>query len=118
VKINIKIKNLDQSEALNDFVEKKFESLAKLVDSGEKSAEIFVEIEKDSKHHKKGEIFLVKAQVILFGTSIMAEVNGEDLFVTVGKTRDELKSEIEKFGDKRIDVSRREARRSKEENAE
>jgi len=115
MKITIKIRNLDQSESLNEFIEKKFESLAKFVDDGEKFAEIFVEVEKDSKHHKKGEIFLVKAQVILFGTSIMAEVNGEDLFVTVGKARDELKAEIEKFGDKRIDVSRREARKAKEE---
>jgi len=113
MKITIKIKNLDHSEALNDFVEKKFESIEKFVEGEKMPVEIFIEIEKETKHHKKGEIFLVKAQVILFGKNIMAEAFGDDLFVTVGKAKDELKTEIEKFGDKRIDVSRREARKVK-----
>lgn len=113
--VTIKIKNLEHSGALNEFVGNKFESLAKFVDNGKKSAEIFVEIEKETKHHKKGEIFLVKAQIILFNKNIMAEARGDDLFVTVGKAKDELKAEIEKFGEKRIDVNRREARKSKEE---
>ena len=113
MKIIIKTKNLDHSEALNSLVEKKFESIEKFIENEKMPVEIFVEIEKETKHHKKGEIFLVKAQVILFGKSIMAEVNGEDIFVTVGKAKDELKNEIEKYSQKKIDINRREARKSR-----
>jgi ribosomal subunit interface protein len=114
MKIIIKTKNLDHSEALNDFIEKKFENLRKFVDDGKASTEVFVEIEKETKHHKKGEIFLVKAQAILLGKSIMAEVRGDDLFVAVGRAKEELKEEIEKNKLKKIDKSRRDARQSKE----
>ena len=66
MKIIIKTKNLDQSEALNNFIEKKFETLKKFInvlknpDEIKTLAEVFVEVEKESKHHKNGEIFLVK----------------------------------------------------------
>ncbi len=111
--VTIKTKNLEQSEALNTFVEKKFETIQKFVDDDKMLTEVFVEIEKETKHHKKGDIFLVKAQVILLGKSLMAEANGDDLFVAVGKAKDELKNEIEKYKIKKIDKTRRQARKSR-----
>ncbi|MFA6190612.1 MAG: HPF/RaiA family ribosome-associated protein [Candidatus Staskawiczbacteria bacterium] len=112
MKILIKTKNLDRSETLDNFIEKKFEGLKKFIDEG-LLTEILVEIEKETKHHKKGEIFLVKSQVMLFGKNIMAEERGDDLLVAVGRTRDELKLEIEKYKLKKLDINRREARKLK-----
>ncbi len=114
MKIIIKTKNLEQSESLNNFIEKKFETIQKFIDDSKMLAEVFVEIEKETKHHKKGEIFLVKAQVIISGKNIISEVSGEDLFVTVGQAKDELKNEIEKYSQKKIDINRKEARKLKE----
>lgn len=121
MKIIIKTKNLDQSEALNSFIEKKFESIKKFIsilqkpEDGKTLAEVFIEVEKDSKHHKKGDIFVVKAQVILPGKNVMAEAKEEDLFAAVVKAKDELKMEIEKYKFKKIDKTRREQRKAKEE---
>jgi ribosomal subunit interface protein len=121
MKIIIKAKNLDQSDALNAFIEKKFSSLKKFIDvlktPEEKRtlAEVFVEVSKDTNHHKKGDIFLVKAMLGLPGRNIIAEATEEDLFVSVSKAKDALKLEIEKYKLKNIDKNRREQRKAKED---
>jgi len=121
MKIIIKTKNLDQSEALNDFIEKKFITLKKFIsvlkypDEGKTLAEVFVEVEKESKHHRKGDIFVVKTLVNLPGRNIIAQANGDDLFVAVNKAKEELKMEIEKYKVKKIDNTRREQRKAKGE---
>ena len=122
MKIIIKTKNVDLSEALNSFIEEKFSTLQKFIDVlkrddeiGKTLAEVFVEVEKETGHHRKGEIFLVKSQIILPGRSLMVEKNGEDLFSAVVATRDEMKEEIEKYKVKKIDKNRRELRKTKKE---
>ncbi|MCX6720712.1 MAG: HPF/RaiA family ribosome-associated protein [Candidatus Staskawiczbacteria bacterium] len=121
MKIIIKTKNLDQSEVLNDFIEKKFFTLKKFIDILKKPdnmktlAEVFVEIERETKHHRKGEVYLVKAQLVLPGKSVMAEARADDLFKAVVAAKDELKLEIEKYKVKKIDNVRREQRKFKEE---
>ena len=121
MKIIIKTKNLEQSSALNDFIEKKFLTLKKFInvlkypDEGKTLAEVIIEAEKETKHHRKGDIFLVKAMVNLPGRNIMAEAKEEDLFVAVVSAKDELKMEIEKYKVKKIDKTRRLQRKAKEE---
>lgn len=122
MKIIIKTKDLEPSEALNNFIEDKFLGLKKYInilkkedELGKTLAEVFVEIEKETKHHKKGDIFLVKAQVSLPGRSIMAEEKGKDVFSVVVAAKDELKLEIEKYKLKKKDKTRRNQRISKKE---
>ena len=119
MKIIIKTKNLKQSEALNKFIENKFLTLKKFInvlkrkdEVGKTLAEVFVEAEKETKHHRKGEIFLVKAQIILPGRSIVTEAKGEDLFSTIIEVKDELKMEIGKYKVKKIDKTRRQQRKA------
>lgn len=121
MKILITTKNLDQSEALSVFIEKKFESLKKFLnvlkypDEGKTLAEIFVEVEKETNHHRKGDIFVVKARTNLPGKNMIAEAKGEDLFATVIEAKDELKMEIEKYKFKKIDKTRRLQRKAQYE---
>ena len=121
MKIIIKTKNIEASESLNNYIEEKFETLKKFIsvlkypDEGKTLAEVFVEIEKDSKHHRKGDIFLVKSQIVLPGRSLMVEKTGEDIFSTVIAARDEMKQEIEKYKFKKIEKTRREQRKTKKD---
>lgn len=108
MKIIIKTKDIEQSEALNNFIEEKFSGLEKFI-----IEEVVVEVEKETKHHKKGDIFLVKAQVGFPGKIIIAEETADDVFEAVVKTKDELKLEIEKYKLKKIDKNRREQRKAK-----
>ena len=122
MKIIIKTKDQEPSEALNKFIEEKFFTLKKYVsifkkenELGKTLAEIFVEVEKETKHHRKGDIFLVKAQMSMPGRSILAEEKGDNIFSVVVAAKEELKLEIEKYKLKKIDKARRGQRNSKKE---
>ena len=56
--IEIKTKNLTLTEALKKFTEEKIGSLKKFA----KMSEILVFLEKETRHHRKGEIFKKKSR--------------------------------------------------------
>ena len=142
VKIIIKTKNLELTKDLGNFIEKKIGSIKKYIypvkyrqavispkaklfnrvnilkkdipEKGKTLAEVFVEVEKETKHHKKGNIFLVKTQIILPGKSLIAWSRADDLFEAIIRAKDELKIEIEKYKFKNIDKQRRQQRKSKD----
>jgi ribosome-associated translation inhibitor RaiA len=123
MKIITKVKNIEPSVALNNFIEKKFLGLKKFIDVlkredeiGKTLAEVFVEVGKETKHHRKGEIYIIKSRVYLPGREIISQVNSDDLQKAVVKAKDELKLEIEKYKVKKIDKNRRLQRKSKSAN--
>jgi len=116
----ITAKNLELTPAIQKFVESKFDVLKKFInilkredEIGKTLAEVFVEVEKETKHHNKGEIFLAKARVSLPGRSLMVSSNADDLYKAIVSAKDELKIEIEKYKFKKIDKARRQQRRAK-----
>ena len=120
MKVIIKTKNLEASEALDNFIEEKFFTLKKFIDIlkredeiGKTLAEVFVEVEKETKHHRKGDIFLVKSRIYLPGREIISQVRTDDLQKAIVKAKDELKLEIEKYKVKKIDKNRRQQRKLK-----
>ncbi len=122
MKIIIKTKNLDLTKDLQSFIEKKIGSVKKFIDVlkredeiGKTLAEVFVEVEKETEHHKKGKVFCVKTQVILPGKSLMVGFEADDLFKAVVGAKDELKMEIEKYKFKNVDKRRRLLRKAKQE---
>jgi putative sigma-54 modulation protein len=120
MKIIIKTKNIDLTRELNNLIEKKFYGLKKFInilkredEVGKTLAEVFVEVEKETTHHRKGDIFLVKSRIYLPGREIISEVRTDDLQKAIIKAKDELKMEIKKYKFKKIDKNRREQRKSK-----
>ena len=115
MKIIIKTKKLELTEALQTFIEKKIGTVKKFISilkedipgEGKTLAEVFVEVGKETKHHKKGDIFKAKINVRLPGKFILAEATSDDLFKAIIESRDELKIEIEKYKLKNIDKNRR-----------
>jgi len=123
MKIIIKTKNLELTSDLQTYIEKKIGSIKKFInilkqdtpEKGKTLAEIFIEVEKETEHHKNGKIFIVKTQVVLPGKSLMIVSKADDIFKAIILAKDELKMEIEKYKFKKIDKNRREERKSKEE---
>jgi len=119
MKIIIKTKNIDLSGEINDFVEKKFYGLKKFIESlkredeiGKTLAEVFVEVERETEHHRKGNIFRVKARIYLPGREIISWARADDLRKAIVKAKDELKLEIEKYKVRNIDKNRRQQRKN------
>ena len=120
MKIIIKTKNLDLTADLQSFIEEKIGSLKKFIsilkredEMGKTLAEVFVEVEKETTHHRKGDIFRVKCRIYLPGREIIAQITADDLQKAVIKAKDELKIEIEKYKFKNVDKNRRQQRKSK-----
>lgn len=121
MRIIIKTKDLGLTEALKNFVEKRFFGLKKFINILKKEeekktlAEVFVELKKETKHHRKGDIFVVKSQVSLPGRNLMARAKSDDLFKAIIEAKEQLKMEIEKYKFRMIDKRRRAQRRIKRE---
>ena len=116
-----KTKNLELTDALENFIEEKISSLQKFIDilkedvSGKTLAEVFVEVEKETLHHRKGDIFNCKLEVRLPCKILTASSQSDDLYKAIVEAKRELRDEIEKYKFKHIDKNRREQRKSKSE---
>mgnify|MGYP001584407337 FL=1 len=119
--IILKIKNLKLTESFKTFIKEKIGGILKLLKGFNKNktnnqqdaTEIFVEVEKETTHHKKGSIFKAEAKVNLPGRSFIAEAHGDDLGRAVTEVRDGLERKIRKYKTRTVDMPRRKERRRK-----
>ncbi|MFH1967807.1 MAG: hypothetical protein ABIJ84_00280, partial [bacterium] len=140
MRIIIKTKNIEATESLRSFTEKKFYGLKKFIEilkreddlpptnfgtgmgktkfgigqapklvggKGKTLAEVLVELERETKHHKKGDIFIVKCRILLPGRSLMSKAKSDDILKAIIAAKDEIKTEIEKYKFKKIAKRRR-----------
>jgi ribosomal subunit interface protein len=122
MEIIIKSKNLELTADLQRFIEEKIGGLKKFInilkeentDKGKTLAEFFVEIEKENKHHRKGNIFKAEARVHLPGKTLMAISQKEDLKQAIVEVKDELQREIKKYKLKKKEVAIRKLRKNKD----
>jgi ribosomal subunit interface protein len=103
MKILIKIKNLDNSSEMKEFINNKFSNLNKY---HSEVTEIRVELERDA-HHLKGKIIRCEANVILNGNLIRVEKKSNNVEKTVNKVKDHLKVILANDRKKEIDKKRR-----------
>lgn len=121
MKIIIRAKNLELTKSLKNFIEEKIGSLKKFVDvlkrqeDGKTLAEVFFDIEKETKHHNKGQVFRSEAKIMLPRKKIIAQSAGDNLLLTVVEIKDKLQQEIKKYKLKTIDGVRRQQKKLKKE---
>ena len=116
MKIIIKTKNLDLTTDLQEFIEEKIgglEKFTKILQNN--SEEFFVEIGRETKHHKKGDIFKAEAIIHLPGQTLVAISERDDLKQAIVEVKDELQQEIKKYKLKRTEAIIREQRKNKKE---
>ncbi len=114
--IVIKTKNLELTESLEKFISKRLEGLKKFIKVLKNdSQEVMIEVEKETKHHKKGDVFRAEAIIKLPGQSLVARAHGEDLGKVVTETRDEMEREIRKYKTMKIEKPRREQRKAQKQ---
>ena len=119
--IILKIKNLKLTESFKIFIKDKIGGVKKFLksfnkgktDSQKDALEVFVEVEKETKHHRKGDVFKAEAKINIPGKSFMAKAHGDDLGEAVTEVRDELEREIKKYKTKTIELPRRKERKQK-----
>jgi ribosomal subunit interface protein len=99
---------------LQSFIDEKIGSLKKFInilkqdtpEKGKTLAEVFVEVEKETNHHRKGEIFNCQLDLILPGKRLLAKESSDDLNKAIINAKKELEREIKKYKFKNIDKNR------------
>ena len=113
MKIIIKTKNLELTDSLESLVNKRMAGLEKFANVlGGASSSLFVEVEKETQHHKKGDIFTAEVLIQLPGKNLMAKSSSDSLIKSITMVRDELKIEIRKHKTKTIEIPRRRYRKN------
>jgi len=125
MQIIIKTKNLKLTDDLKNLIQNKISRLKKFISifkeesskekKGKMLSEVFFEIEKETRHHKKGNIFRAEAVMRLPGRKLVAKTHNDDLKKTVVAVKDELEREIRKYKAQVIELPRRKYRKIKRE---
>jgi len=120
MQIIIKSKNLEITDNLKKYAEEKIgglkrfvEILNKDVEIGKDVAEFFVEIEKETKHHRKGDIFIAKGKLNLPGKTIIVSARKDDVWMAIVAMVDAFQVEVKQYKLKNVETIRRKQRATK-----
>ena len=102
MKINIKA-GTDLTPSFRRYIEEKLGTLAKFIkrfdETGE--AEIWLEISRTTRHHRKGDVFVAAVGLRLPRKVLRAEEYAGDARAAINRARDTLRLEIEKYKTRR-----------------
>ena len=112
MKIVIKTKHIELSEALRDWISKKLEPLEKFekifqeeyhdhfFGKGKPRVELWLEVGKTTRHHRKGPFFFAEAQMRFPKKSIRSTAASKNLRQAITEVKDELQREIKEYREK------------------
>lgn len=110
IKTNIKFTNITSEDEVKDYVEKKLDKVAKLVEQDQDESIFRVEVGKTTEHHQSGEIYRAELQVHFKGKDYRAEETAEDLYSAIDMAQNELWREIKNEREKTETLSRKSGR--------
>jgi ribosomal subunit interface protein len=106
---NIKATNIEMTDELHDYIEKKLSAARKFVKQ-ESVERIYVDVAKSTNHHKQGDIYKAEFNVVIDGTKFNAASETEDIYASIDDAASELVRQITEKKDHQISVFRRGAR--------
>ncbi len=110
MQINLQGKNLELTEAIKDYVEKRVTDLEKLIskiEEGGGEAIVHFEVSKSTNHHKAGNVFHADCSVRVEGNKFYSSADEEDLYQAIDKVKESLFREISKMKDRRQTLFKR-----------
>lgn len=109
MRIIIKATALDLTPALKVYAERKLETVDKLVRRFEEEGEteLRLEIARNTRHHRHGQVFMAEANLRLPGKVLRAVENHIDVRAAIDRVESKLRLEVEKYRTKTIERPRR-----------
>jgi len=105
---NIKATNMDLTEAINDYVNKRLSVIEKFVKEGEMNAHI--EVGKTTNHHKQGDIFRAEINIEINGSKFYTFSEKEDLYQAIDDAKEEIVRQIKNSKDRKQTLFKRGAK--------
>ncbi len=99
MKIDIKAKNFDLTDAIKGYIDEKMSYFDKFFEeeSKEGSVEMTFEVAKTTNHHENGQIYYAEANLSVVGEIIRAEKGADDLYAAIDEVKDALAQGVRKF---------------------
>lgn len=118
MRVTIRQKHIENTPALAEYIDtklvKRVERLLKGV--GEKELPVFeLECARTTRHHRKGMVYRMEANLSIGGVLLRAAVDDEDMRAACDLLEEELEREILSFKNRRTAVEKRNARRFKKD---
>ncbi len=106
LKKHIKATNIELTEAIENYVEKKIQSLEKFVEDGVEAL-ARIEVGKTSHHHNKGDIFRAEINLKISDKDFRAVFETSDLYAAIDGMRDEIFAEVSRAKRKQFHLLKR-----------
>jgi ribosomal subunit interface protein len=103
--INIKATNMELTEAINDYVEKRLDSIKKFTKDGDISG--YVEVGKTTNHHKQGDVYKAEFDITANGEHLFAVSEKDDLYAAIDDAKEEIVRRITTKKDKKQTLYKR-----------
>jgi putative sigma-54 modulation protein len=110
MKINLQSKNMELTEAIKDYVQKKVTNLEKLLFSIEENGgEVLIhfEVGKSTNHHKAGEVFHSDCSINIDGKKFYYGTDKEDLYESIDDVKERLFEDIRRDKERKKTLFRR-----------
>jgi putative sigma-54 modulation protein len=102
---NIKATNIELTEAISDYVNKRVASLEKFSRGAEMSS--YVEVGKTTNHHKQGDVFKAEFDIKIAGTQFFAMSEQSDLYAAIDDAKEEIVRKITHSKDRKKTLFKR-----------
>lgn len=106
MKVNIKTTGIGLTPAIFSYIEKKILPLEKFIEKGA-DVTAFVEVGKNTKHHKSGDVFRAEVHLIGSGLDVYAVTETGDLYASIDTVKDEISHNILQLKGKRQTLARK-----------
>ncbi len=106
MKINIKTTNITLTEAISEYVSKRFESTQRFFQN-DPTAQCDIELARTTAHHRNGDIFRSEIHIIAKDKNFYASAEEPDLYRAIDSVRDEMLREVRSEKSKKISLIRR-----------
>lgn len=104
MRINLQSKNMDLTDSISDYVEKRVTNLGKLLTKMEEKGGDFsvsFEVAKTTNHHKAGDIFHANCAVNIDGQNFHASSDKPDLYEAIDEVKENLFRAIRQSKDRK-----------------
>ena len=105
MKINIKATNMELTEAITDYVNKKLSSIEKFIKSGTMSG--YIEIGKTTNHHKQGDVYKAEFDIKINGERFFTQTSTSDLYTSIDDAKEEIVRRITETKDRKKTLFKR-----------
>src|ERR1035437_7628978 len=98
--INIKATNMELTNAITDYVNKRLAGVEKFIKEGEKMI-AYIEVGKTTNHHKQGDIFRAEFNIEISGAKFYTFSEKEDLYTAIEDAKEEIVRQIKTNKDRK-----------------